>query len=68
MNQLEIEALPLFERSTARMILNRGLTARRAGHAWHVTGPGVDLLAARLSYISADDLRPADFDRRRRWN
>jgi hypothetical protein len=58
MSPEQIAALPPPERPTARLIAARGLTAIKTGNAWRVTGPGVDISAASLRYIPADELRP----------
>jgi hypothetical protein len=45
-------------RSVAKHILNRGLHATFNGHAWHITGNGINLHAVDLGHVDSDDLRP----------
>jgi hypothetical protein len=47
------------------LIAKRGLSAKFNGHAWRVTGTGVDLTVARLHYIAASDLSPLAIGARR---
>lgn len=47
------------EQHALENILRRGLRVVPFGLGWHVRGPGVDLLCAKLSMLSDVDLRPA---------
>lgn len=46
------------ERGVAMHIINRGLRATFNGHAWHITGNGINLHAVDLRHVDSDDLRP----------
>nr|MBL8410714.1 hypothetical protein [Dechloromonas sp.] len=45
-------------REILRLIERRGLAITRQGHAFRVTGPGVDIAAARLELFSPADFLP----------
>ena len=66
MTPAQIAALHPQDRPIARQIAKRGLVATYTGHAWHVTGPGVDVRATKLRSITAADLKPPHLDPHRR--
>jgi hypothetical protein len=54
----QIAALPPNDRPIARLIAKRGMSAVFNGHAWRVTGPGVEIHTVRLCHLVENDLRP----------
>lgn len=54
----DLDGLTQKGRELLRLIGKRGLTITRHGHAFRVTGPGVDIAVARLELLRPNDLMP----------
>ncbi len=54
----DLDGLTVKAREILRLIDQRGLAITRQGHAFRVSGPGVDVSAVRIELLHPADLLP----------